>query len=229
MTFEKGNIPWFIKRNLPNPFPSRRGIPLTKETKEKLSKSLKGREVWNKGKPWSEEAKMNMSKSHKGCISWNKGIKIDREKYPNMGSFGKRSEEFKKNMSIAKTGQKYPNRKPNNRSWTREEIKSRLRRRPMSSLEIKFKNIIEKNNMPYKFVGNGKFFIERKNPDFINCNGEKTAVEVFYTRHKNEFSGGAENWKAERIKIFAKYGWNIKFFNEVEVNEENIIKTLGGG
>ena len=47
------------------------------------------------------------------------------------------------------------------RPWlrTKEVIRKALRRHPISSLEIKFKSIIEKYNLPYKFVGNGKFFI----------------------------------------------------------------------
>lgn len=31
----------------------------------------------------------------------------------------------------------------------------------------------------YKYVGNGKFFIERFNPDFININGQKKIIEMF--------------------------------------------------
>ena len=105
-----------------------------------------------------------------------------------------------------------------------------LRPRGMSSLEIRLNNIIKENNLPYKFVGNGKFMIEKKCPDFINTNGEKIAVEVFYKRHKEEFRGGVNNWMKNRTKIFAKYGWKIIFLEaSYFANNSSVVDVLGGG
>lgn len=118
------------------------------------------------------------------------------------------------------------------RPWLRtpEVIKKSLRRRPMSSLEIKFQGIIDKNELPYKYVGNGDFFIERKNPDFININGEKKAIEVYARRHKEKLREiSIEEWKKQRQELFAKYGWEIIFFNEVELTESNVLNILKGG
>ena len=118
------------------------------------------------------------------------------------------------------------------RPWlrTREAIKKSLRRHPVSSLETKFQEIINGYNLPYKYVGNGKFFIERKNPDFININGEKKAVEVYARKHKEKMKGITINqWKNERKKVFAKYGWELLFFDETELNEKNILSVLKGG
>ena len=113
------------------------------------------------------------------------------------------------------------------KKMSKEAIKKMLRRRKMSSLEITFNKIIQKNNLPYKFVGNGKFFIERKNPDFININGEKKAVEVYYYKHKMQFRNQTvEKWIKERTKIFNKYGWDLIFFEAREVNESNVIERL---
>jgi len=109
-----------------------------------------------------------------------------------------------------------------------EEIRKCLRRRTPSSLEWKMINIIQKLNLPYKFIGNGQFFIEKFNPDFIEYNGKKIAIEVFYRRHKEQFRKGLEKWKQERQETFNKYGWKIIFFNETEVNERNILIKLGG-
>jgi hypothetical protein len=49
----------------------------SKETLEKLSNSLKNREVWNKGKTgiYSKETLQKMSESSKGKKAWNKGLK----------------------------------------------------------------------------------------------------------------------------------------------------------
>ena len=96
----------------------------------------------------------------------------------------------------------------------------------MSDLEIKMNDILIKNNLPYKFVGNGKFFIENKNPDFVNINGKKIAVEVYYKKHKERFRGNVDDWKKERSKLFAKYGWKLLFFDELQVNNDFVIKNL---
>jgi hypothetical protein len=57
-----------------NPFYNKKH---TKESLEKLSNSLKNREVWNKGKKgiYSEEVLKKMSESSKGKKAWNKGLK----------------------------------------------------------------------------------------------------------------------------------------------------------
>ena len=98
----------------------------------------------------------------------------------------------------------------------------------MSSLEIKMNEILLQNNLPYKYVGNGEFIIGRKCPDFINCNGEKKAIEVYYRKHKQMFRGNIENWKQERNEVFAKYGWNVLYFDETEVNKQNVLSVLKG-
>lgn len=58
-----------------------RGRTLSKETKEKLSLSMKGKNTWNKYRKTSEETKIKLSQSAKGKI---------------------RSEEYRKNIRIAK-------------------------------------------------------------------------------------------------------------------------------
>jgi len=108
-----------------------------------------------------------------------------------------------------------------------EISKKVLRRRIPSSLESKMISIVEKLNLPYKFVGDGKFFIESKNPDFIECNGKKIALEVYNKSQKEYFfKGGFEAWKEEREEIFSKYGWKIIFLEDAQINEEEVKKIL---
>lgn len=109
---------------------------------------------------------------------------------------------------------------------SRETVRKFLARRGMSSLEVKFNDILLKNNLPYKFVGDGKFFVERKNPDFVNVNGKKLAIEVYYRGHKERFRGDVETWKKERYDIFNEYGWDLLFFDETQVSEKNVLKVL---
>lgn len=44
---------------------TRKGHPVSAETREKISNSLKGTTAWNKGKRWSEETRLKMSIARK--------------------------------------------------------------------------------------------------------------------------------------------------------------------
>jgi len=127
----------------------------------------------------------------------------------------KLSEKHKDNIRKAHLGKKL----------SKEHVRKCLQRRAMSTLEDKFNKLIIENRLPYKFVGNGSFFIERKNPDFININGDKIAIDVYYRRHKEQFRGGLEKWKEERKAVFAKYGWQLIFFDETQVNRETVLEV----
>jgi len=76
---------------------------MTQETKDKISKALKGQ---GKGIPLLEETKIKIGLIHKGKII----AKETREKI-RLANKGKiRTEEQRKNISKAKTGQKYKKR-----------------------------------------------------------------------------------------------------------------------
>jgi hypothetical protein len=106
-------------------------------------------------------------------------------------------------------------------------IKTFLSWKDKSKLESKFENLIVKLGLPYRFVGLGDCIIAKKCPDFINSDGEKIAIEVYYKKHKNFFKGNVEVWKAERLKIFNQEGYELIFFDETEINEEKIKEKLG--
>lgn len=192
-----------------------KNIKKSKEQKDKISKTLKIKyfsgkiAVWNKGKNKDTNAAVfEISKKLSNYYSGKTYEKL----------YGKeKSDKIKKKISKSHKGKKL----------TPEHIKNFLRRRNMSSLEIKMNNIILKNNLPYKFVGNGEFVIENKCPDFINTNGEKILIEVYFTGHKNKFKkDGVEIWKKEREEIFQKSGYETIFISETQVKEENILNIL---
>lgn len=110
---------------------------------------------------------------------------------------------------------------------TKEQIRKTLRRRIPSSLETRFQKIIDKYSLPYKYVGDGKIFIERFNPDFINTNSKKVAIEVYARYYKSRRPESIEEWKRQRSRVFKQYGWSIVYFDETEVTEENVLKKLG--
>lgn len=126
------------------------------------------------------------------------------------------SEETGKKISKANKGRKL----------TKEHIRKILQRRIPSTLEEEFQEIINKYNLPYKYVGDGKFFVDRFNPDFINTNSEKIAIEVYARYYKKRHTQDIEKWKQERAKIFKEYGWDIIYFDETQVKEDYVLSVL---
>jgi very-short-patch-repair endonuclease len=222
MTFIKGHIPW-------NKGLHPKGHPMSEETKRKIG-------LANKGKKQTKEQKRILIEANRGRIPWNKGktgiyskealkkMSEGKKKNPSRYWLGKkRSEETKMKISKTKEGVPQP---WNSHPLSKEQIKKILTRRLPTSLETKFQGIIDKYNLPYKYVGNGKFFIERYNPDFINTNNEKIAIEVYARYYKRRNHEDIEEWRNKRQEVFNKYGWKIIYFNEVEVNEKYILNLL---
>lgn len=194
--------------------------------KNMIGKFQKGYIPWNKGKEgiYSSNVLDSMSKKHKGKhhspktefkkgnIPWNKGIKM-----------GDLSEKQKEKIRKTMKGKMPKNIKI---LHSPENIKKALKRRIPTSLEDKFQSIINKYGLPYKYVGDGSFLIDKCNPDFININGEKIAIEVYARMFKNIGERTVTKWKQQRTRKFRKFGWNIIYFNEIETNEKNVLRTL---
>jgi hypothetical protein len=102
--------------------------------------------------------------------------------------------------------------------WCSELAKKLLCPRKPTSLEKRLIKIMDKFGLPYKYVGNGKFFIERINPDFINRNGKKKVIEVFSTYIKTQNYGSLENYVNNRNSIFKKYGFSCLYLPDDEIN-----------
>ena len=196
----------------------------TKEAKEKMRIAHLNKPAWNKGKEYSEEIRERISKGHEGQIPWNKGKKTGQNVW-NKGKTGlqKHSIEWKEKMSERMRGENNPFY---GKHWTKKQLKNILHRRIPTSLEEKFQSIVDKYSLPYKYVGDGSFIIGRYNPDFINTNSEKIAVEVYARYYKKRNHTSIEDWKIQRSKVFKQYGWQIIYFNEIEVNEKNILNKL---
>lgn len=88
-------------------------------------------------------------------------------------------------------------------------------------------DLLNENNLPYRYVGNGQVIIQRKCPDFINCDGQKKIIELFgnyWHKPKEEF---------ERKKLFSQYGFKTLIIWEHELKDkpkvlEKIIKFERG-
>ena len=93
-----------------------------------------------------------------------------------------------------------------------------------TSIEKEIMNLVEKYNLPFKYVGDGYTFIASKCPDFINFEN-KLIIELFGDYwHKPEE-------EPERIAHFAKYGYRTLVIWEHELKdlpEGEIVSKIKG-
>ena len=83
--------------------------------------------------------------------------------------------------------------------------------------EIKLFKILKPFN--FKYVGDGKFWIENRNPDFIHRT-KKLIVELFGDYwHKN-----TQQKDKQRIKLYSKHGYSTLIIWEHELKNANKIK-----
>jgi len=236
-----------ISKALKGRKPWNTGHAMSLAMKEKISEARKGSIPWNKGKTYlckprkitSEElielyVNQNLSIPQ---ISKLKNIRYSSLHYrlKRLGIARDRSEarklgfregRVKSPMLDEKTRKKMsvPNIKKSialKKLWEDPEYRKKiLGRRIPSSLETKFQKIINKYELPYKYTGNGSFWIEKINPDFVNCNGEKICIEVFCNHYKLMSYDTIEQYKERRTAICKRYGWIVLFFDEFALNDE---------
>lgn len=87
--------------------PPNKGKPMSDETKAKVSLAKQGCAAWNKGKPLDEKHRTNLKLALKGRTVWNKGVKptesqLQKLRTARLGT--KHSEETKKKMGLAHKG-----------------------------------------------------------------------------------------------------------------------------
>ena len=207
--FKKGHLTW--------------NKGLTKENDIKLKEIGNKISISNKGHKRSIESKIKQSLSIKRL--YQNGFNPRLGKKQSKESINKRNksmEEIRKNpeylRKLSEKTSEFWNNSKNKEQRIKAILKGLFETRP-TSYEKKIIDVINKHNLPYKYVGDGSFLIGYKNPDFINYNGEKIAIEVYNKFHH------PEDYEQKRSEHFAKYGWKTIFVNEDEVlsNDENII------
>lgn len=152
----------------------------------------------------------NMKKTNKsGKIHW---------KLPQNNKGYKHGESFK--LKAKQSALKRWQSKKFQKAWKSGFMNSKkiYKNRP-TKLEIKFMMFFENNDIDIKYVGDGKLWIERYNPDF-KINGQKKIIEV-YTK-KMPWETRDRRWITKR-KLKMKE-WKILFIDVSEL--KNTKKVL---
>lgn len=103
--------------------------------------------------------------------------------------------------------------------------KGKLRRhgfiRKPTKPEIALSNLVAKDNLPFKYVGEGEVWLGNHNPDFINTNGKKQVIELFGTYWHPVFD------VAQRIEHYKQYGFDCLIIWEDELKKpEAVLKKV---
>jgi G:T-mismatch repair DNA endonuclease (very short patch repair protein) len=226
----------FKKGHKLSPF---KGKHLPANVKDKLSKVEKGRhnspktefqKGHNKGKPMTDIVRQALAASHNGShmreesktkmIATLKGRHLHSET------------EFQKNQHISPktelTSEKV-------KSWWENPkfrvkvLAGRLKNRRPTVPEKVALDIIQRHKLPFKYTGDGSFIIAGLNPDFVNVNGEKIALDIFGD-YWHTLKADKESYTEEgRKRIFAEYGWKLVVVWQSELkkmSEEEFLRRL---
>ena len=71
-----------------------------------------------------------------------------------------------------------------------------------NGVETTLIELLEKNNLPFKYIGNGEVWLGNRNPDFISANGKKQVIELLGTYWHPLFDG------ANRLEHYKQYGFD---------------------
>lgn len=177
------------------------GLKHTEETKKILSESMKGENNHFYGKHHTKESKEQISKKNKGI---------------------KKSKEFiEKRRVILK------------KAWTNPEYIKKMKVafgiKP-NKLEKQLISLITLHKLPYRYTGDFRFWIEGRNPDFVNYNGEKKIIELFGNYWHNPLVNPKvrlDKTYDKTIEHYKKYGFDCLILWDYELsNPERIIEKI---
>jgi len=203
----------------------------TPSIRVKISQNTK-RQFQEKGHPFqgrhhSEEAKAKMRANiehHRKVGNYWRGRQRDPHQFeivehkrsqaylegkwiPPMCLPGDKGKEIRAKVGVA-TAQRWQD------PYYREQVTHKmLKSRRPTDIEQVIISIIEKYSLPYKYTGDGSFLVGNLNPDFVNINGRKEAVDIF-----------GDHWHTldeipSRKMIFAEYGWKLIIIWGHEIKE----------
>jgi len=178
-------------------------------------RGMLGKTPWNKGKRFSVKSRKTMSLVKKALFQsgklkpWNRGISC--------------SDETRQKISQANKG-----RSP----WWK---KKGFKQNPCIKLyktkpEIKFKEICDLHQLPFRYTGDGSFWVGNMNPDFIHLT-ENIAIEIFgdywHSPELNPNIPYVRTYKG-RKEAFEREGWKLIIFWESELMSNKATKIVLG-
>ena len=212
-----------------------KGKTFSKETRKKISEANKGHKC-NVGHVVSEQTRKKISEANKGkrrseefgrvMSRHNRERVVSEESKKKMSVAGKGrlfSEETRKKIGDAHRGKTMSKESKKKMSvaaknrWKNPEFAKKMLKafemkptKPEIQMEALLNELFPKE---YKYVGDGDVWINGKNPDFINCNGQKKIVEVYgdywHRDHKEQ----------DRIDIFEPYGYQTLVIWASEIDD----------
>lgn len=224
----KGNVPWNKGKT------GYHIAPCPEERKSKISQTKKGKHT----SPATEFRKGQPSpRGMLGKTAWNKGKLCPDEtkrkiKQREIGRHLHPQTEFRKGEHPSPQTE-FASQKV--KSWWKNPefrakvIAGRLRNRRPTGPEKQLIKIIEEHSLPFKYTGDGSFILEGLNPDFIETNGKKIAIDVFGD-YWHTLKADRESYTEDgRKAIFTKYGWELIVIWESELkqlSEREILRRL---
>jgi len=157
------------------------GHIVSKETKDKISKAMKGRKPWNKGIPNSIQTRRKISKANKGQVNWLKGLKQPKE--------------TKDKISKAMKGRKAWNKGIPNSIQTRRKI-GQSNKSTIKQIKEKYPTFAKVEEMRYK-PGKEKEKVIQVHCKNHNCKNSKEKGGWFTPKSNNIIFIRA--WSIEKI------------------------------
>ncbi len=203
---------------------ARKGTHPSLESRKKMSEAQKGN-TSRLGQHLSQETKRKISEKRKikfkeqGFLNTPEAKKKISKSLKEYYKTHPLSKETKKKLCIA------AKKKWNNKEYV-EKLRKSMNLKPNKPEKI-LMNLFKENNLDYRFVGDYSFIIERKNPDFVNCNGQKKIIELFGDYWHNNPKTKYHQTEKGRKEHYAKYGWKTLIIWEKELkNIDNVLEKV---
>lgn len=224
---------------------SHKGKHPSEETRRRMSESTKGDKHPMFGKHHSEKTRRKISEHHADLSGvknpmFGKHLSEKTRERMSLSKKGRKlTEEHKKKISESTKGEKAYWYGKHHSEETRKKIsearKQQVFPKTYTNIEVIFMNICKDNNLPFKYTGDGSFWIGKINPDFIECDGKKIAVDIFGDYwHSPLLNRNIKECMTldYRVKEAKKRRWKVIIFWESDLKrsdaEQFVIKKLKG-
>lgn len=127
-----------------------------------------------------------------------------------------RKDEHRRKISEAVKGEKNGFYGKRHTLGTIKKIYNSSNRRP-NGYEQQMIQFFNDNNLPYKYVGNGTYWIGFKNPDFVFSDGKNKVIEFF-----GEYAHQPED-ENKRIEHFKKYNFDTLVIWSKELKDKELM------